>query len=465
MTPTKAPPQQHDSRLSVILAALALTLFAVHFPGQASYDTLAQALDGASGVVTSNQPPAMSLILSLLTLPGVLALQIALFALAVRQVLALAGGVTSLRWLLAPALFVYPVLLIYTGIVWKDVLFAHGAAFAVLLLPQATSTARWRLLVASAVVMSIAVAVRQQGAIVVVVALAYLLVGGGLACLRHMARWLIIMLWLAVFLTCTAGIRWATPTADNEAQSLSVTGPLRQLAMFDIGGVFKRFPDLAFPALTEDALLVPAQHRPTRPRIIEQLGRYSPQRQDFMQEPRIDQAMWIPPGAWFTQWRAVVEQHPGAYLAHRLEFMTWLLGCHDPTKCMPFFLGVQSEPQAMAVTLGVATGISDRAKLLTAIGNNAIFLFRPWIYLGLSLLTLGILLLRRKEHHGAMITLQVGGLLYAASYVFIGIACDFRYTYFSTVTGLFGLAYLIVLLTGEQRPVMPPACEDTRGQR
>jgi hypothetical protein len=254
-----------------------------------------------------------------------------------------------------------------------------------------------------------------------------------------------------VFVTCTAGIRVAAPTAGEAAESLSVTGPLGQLAMFDIGGVLHRVPQLEFPALTADAMLVPEAHRPTRPRIVEQLSRYSPQRQDFMAEARTRDNLWIPPGNWFTQWRAIIGQHPGAYLAHRFEFMTWLLGCHDPTKCTPFYLGVSPEPQAMAATLGVTTGISDRARLLTAFGNATMFLFRPWLYLGLSLVTLGALLLRRGQHHGAMITLQVCGLLYAASYVFIGIACDFRYTYFSTLTGLFGLAYLIGLLSDQRR--------------
>ncbi len=43
-----------------------------------------------------------------------------------------------------------------------------------------------------------------------------------------------------------------------------------------------------------------------------------------------------------------------------------------------------------------------------------------------------------------MIVIQLAGLSYAASYVIVGIACDFRYTYFSTLVALFGLVYLVL---------------------
>lgn len=442
--------QAHDVRWRAAITVLALALFAVHFPGQASYDTLAQAFDGATRVYASNQPPAMSLLMSLLTMPGVLALQVGLFALAVWRLLVLSGCASPARYLLGLALFLFPVLLIYAGIVWKDVLFAHGAVVAVLLLPQTVAVSRWQPLLASAAVLAVAVAVRQQGMIVALVVIAYLLLGGGPRGLLQANRWKITALWLAVFITCTGGIRLAVHTGGDTAEGLSFTGPLRQLAMFDIGGVLSTVPDINFPAIAAGAMLVPEQHRPSRERVVEQLRRYSPQRQDFMAEADSSNNLWIPPEAWFTDWVTIVSQHPGAYLTHRLNFMGWLLGCHNPTECLPFYLGVQSEPQQMAATLGVTTGVSARAKLLEALGNASLFLFRPWIYLSLSVATLGVLLLRDRERHGPMITLQVCGLLYAASYFLIGIACDFRYTYFCTITGLFGLVYIIGLLTGPQ---------------
>lgn len=443
--------------LVIAIAVLALALYAVHFPGQASYDTLAQAFDGATHVYTSNQPPAMSRLMFLLTLPGVLALQVTLFALAVWRLLALTGGAVFTRYLLLVVLFLFPVLLIYAGIVWKDVLFAHGAVLAVLLLPRPQAVHRWQPLVASAAILAVAVAVRQQGAIVAIGTLAYLLLGGGLSSLRHARTWQATAVWLVIFLSCTGGIRHAVQTGSDISQSGSFAGPLRQLAMFDLGGVLNTVPQLDFPAIAAGAMLVPEEHRPTRERVIEQLQRYSPQRQDFMAEADDGNNLWIPPGAWFSDWAAIILQHPAAYLVHRLDFMAWLLGCHEPLKCLPFYLGIQSEPQEMAATLGVPTGVSVRAKLLENLGEATLFLFRPWIYLCLSIGTLGVLLWRNPQRlsivsHGPMITLQLCGLLYAASYLFIGIACDFRYTYFCTITGLFGAAYVIGVLREGHRP-------------
>lgn len=445
--------QHRRQQIGVGIAALvfAAALFVLHFPGQATYDTLAQAYDGATRIYTSNQPPSMSLILSILTMPGVLALQLILFAFAVWRLLTLSGATLPTQYVLLGVLFMFPVLLIYVGIVWKDVLFAHGAVLAVLLLPVTRLGPRLWALIASAIVLAVAVAVRQQGVLVAAVVLVYLLLGGGISGLKSRGRWKLALLWLSVFIACSGGIRFAVNNSGDTTQSGSFEGPLRQLAMFDLGGILRVAPQMEFPAIERGAPDVPLEHRPDRQRIIEQLQRYSPQRQDFMAEPDGEPHMWIQPAAWFQDWAANVVQHPGGYVAHRLDFMGWLLGCRDPNKCLPFAVGVPAEPAAMAEALGVTSGISSRAALLGKIGNASIFLFRPWIYILLSLVSLLYLIQLDRQRHSSMIALQLCGLLYAASYFFIGIACDFRYTYFSTITGLFGLAYVVGLV------LSPPA--------
>lgn len=437
--------KKDTARIALFICLLAIGVFIMHFPGQATYDTLAQAYDGATRIYTSNQPPAMSLLLSMLTLPGVLALQIALFSVAAWRVLALSGCSLKAQYRLTLFLFLYPVLFIYMGIVWKDVLFAHGAVLAILLLPAATPHKHVRALALSAAILSVAVAVRQQAILVAVVAVLYLLGAAGASGFWRRTRWLAALSWIAVFGLCSLAIKTGVQASGNTAGAVAYQGPIRQLAMFDLGGIMHRVPDLELPAIAARARTVPVEHRPTRERVVEQLSRYSPQRQDFMQEADTPPPMWILPDTWLLDWRTNVRRYPGAYLAHRLDATAWLLGFHDPEQCVPFAVGIAAEPSHMLDALGAAPGMSNRAELLHMIGLSALPLFRPWLYIGLALATTAYLAAKGARKHALVIALQVGGLLYAGSYFFIGFACDFRYTYFTTISALFGAAYAIAV--------------------
>ena len=105
----------------------------------------------------------------------------------------------------------------------------------------------------------------------------------------------------------------------------------------------------------------------------------------------------------------------------------------------------------MVPSLGFPPGVSRRAQALGNLGHASLPLFRPWIYIGLSVLSAAYLLASGGRQHGPMIILQACGLLYAASYFFIGLACDFRYTYFTTISALFGAAYAAVVLNSSRR--------------
>jgi hypothetical protein len=250
-------------------------------------------------------------------------------------------------------------------------------------------------------------------------------------------------LWIAVFTLCSAGVRFTVQASGDTTRSVAFEGPIRQLAMFDLGGILYRVPDLDFPAIAAGASATPEAHRPTRERIVELLGLYSAQRQDFMAETDAQTSLWIPTRNWLSDWRTNILREPTAYLLHRVSATSWLLGCHEVEKCLPYAVGITSEPQQMVASLDVTPGLSHRARLLSAIGKACLFLFQPWIYVCFSLVIMVYLCARSLREHALMITLQTSGLLYAASYFLIGFACDFRYTYFSTVTALFGVAYVI----------------------
>lgn len=428
---------------AAIVAAFALGAFALHFPGQASVDTALQLHDGYTRHYTSNQPPAMSLLLDILTMPGVLALDIGLFALAILRLVTTSTATGKQSRLVIAAFFICPVLLTYVGIVWKDVLFAHGALLALLLLPRGASLC-WKSLVASALVMALAVAVRQQGVVVIAPTLFYLLLAEGWGGLKRIRRWSAALAWTGLFLVCSMAVKHYVHATGDTSGSVAVEGPLRQLAMFDLGGIASRLPDPSFPAIEQTASTIPIAHRPTHDHILSVLvGRYSPDRQDHMSEPD-ETAIWFTADSLFKDWRTNALKHPLAYLAHRLDVLSWILGCHGPEKCLPFHFGITAGPDNIYSELGIIPETSSRASFLDKIARSTMFLFYPVFYVALSLAITVLLISRGWRDHSQMIAIQIAGLTYAATYLFVGFACDFRYTYFTTICSLFGVGYVIL---------------------
>src|SRR4051794_41861139 len=104
---------------------------AATLPGELSYDSVIQLLEGRSAAYSGWHPPIMSWLLGLgdAAIPGA-----ALFVCA--NALVLTGALLSLPWLaprtswatplVALACVVLPQFVIYQGIVWKDVLFANA---------------------------------------------------------------------------------------------------------------------------------------------------------------------------------------------------------------------------------------------------------------------------------------------------------------------------------------------------
>ena len=425
-----------------LVAFLALCVLIFHYPGQASVDTIVQLQDGLSRIYDSNQPPSMSFILANLTLPGTLILNTLLFSLSVVRLLYLIP-VNHQRQLIAVVfLFCFPILLIYIGIVWKDVLFAHAALRGLLLLPGGKRL-HWKTLALSAAALALGTSVRQQGVIIVLVAVFYLVFASGMSTSRF-RRWQAVAFWITVYVLCSGGIKLAVDASGDTSKSVAFVGPFYQLALFDLGGIAYHNPDLSFPSLEKSASEVTQEHRPTRERILAAITNYNPERQDYMWESLKKANIRFPHKALFNDWLTRILEYPGTYFAHRLDVLSWILGCHDTTKCLPYQFGISSQPEEMVTEIGIEPGTSDRAKMLEGLGNLTMFLFRPVIYLILSLAVAGFLIKRDWRQHSLIITIQIAGLIYAATYLLVGIACDFRYTYFSTLTALFGLAYVFV---------------------
>lgn len=425
-----------------LVVFLAVCVLILHYPGQASVDSIVQLQDGLSRIYDSNQPPAMSFILANLTLPGTLVLNTLLFSLSVIRLLYLIPENYQRQRIVVIFLFCFPIFLIYIGIVWKDVLFAHAALLGLLLLPGGKQL-HWKTLALSAAVLALGISVRQQGVIIVLVAVLYLLFASGVSTL-HFQRWKAVALWIAIYIVCSGGVKLVVDASGDTSNSSAFVGPFYQLALFDLGGIAYRKPDLSFPSLEKSAPNVAQGHQPIRERILAALADYNPERQDYMLKSLENTNIRFPIKALFNDWLSRILEYPRAYFYHRLDVLSWIIGCHDTTKCLPYHFGISSQPEEMVTEIGIEPGISGRAQRLAGLGNSTLFLFRPVIYLILSLAVVGFLIKRDWHQHSLIIAIQIAGLTYAATYLLVGIACDFRYTYFSTLTALFGLAYVFV---------------------
>lgn len=422
----------------LILTSTVLTIW-LHYPGHMSVDTLLQLRDGLSRNYQSNQPLAMSWLVAImqrspLGLGGLLILNVGLWsacAWRLYHLLAERGGwrpwAALLVWLL------FPVTLLYNGILWKDVLAAHLATWAFLrVIPPPCAGPRIGALVASALAIAAAALVRQQMALVIPLLGAAILIAS-----RVRGRWHALGLtglWLVSVLALTQLAGVELKQGATRVSELSTQGAIYQLTTFDLAGIQNQGGQIRTPALaaagmhdTERLTAMLALYGPDR---VDRLG-------DYLDNPLFTLASPDLVSLLTADWWASIRANPGAYAAHRWEHFLWQAGFRDPVACLPFYFGISPLPAAFPM-LPLPPGNPPRDARLTALGHALMPLFRPVIYAGLALFALVGLCYRRPRGWEVLATLQVAGLAYLGSYLFIGIACDFRYAYFLVPVALIG---------------------------
>jgi hypothetical protein len=116
----------------------------------------------------------------------------------------------------------------------------------------------------------------------------------------------------------------------------------------------------------------------------------------------------------------------------------------DPIICHLVSIGVTGSP-AQLQQLGLAAGIGPRAQ---ALGNySRMFVLTPvfsHLTWGALALVLMVILIRRGEPVDlAMSGLLAGALLFAVTFFFISIACDYRYLIFLDLSAMASALYLV----------------------
>lgn len=432
-------------------ALCAIVLVVIHWPGHSSYDTLAQLRDGLSDNYASNQPPAMSwLVATALQTPlgfgALLAINIGLWGWAgwlIHRLLAAHGvrwpGLALLVW------WLFPVSFLYMGILWKDVLAAHLAALAFLLmLPRPAQAAGPGALVASALAIAAAALVRQQMALMIP------LLGAAVWFARpevtRVHRSGVAAIWLAGVLALIWAADAALDRSARQVSGLATQGAVYQLTTFDLAGIRSHGGQVRFAAL--DAAGVDRQ------RLFEMFDLYGADRVDrlgaYSGNPLAGVAGLNP--MLLSDWRASIRANPVAYAAHRWAHFSWQAGLRDQAQCLPYQFGVAPLPAGFQA-LPLPASRPERDAQLRSLAESLLPLFRPALYAAVLVLALALLVWRRPLGWTALAMFQTAGLAYLGSYLLIGIACDFRYAYFLVPVALTGV--LSVWLPATRTGVSP----------
>jgi len=405
---------------AAILAIGFAAMLALNLPGQLSYDSVSQLLDGRSGSYNSWHPAIMAWLMGLFDaiLPGT-----ALYLIFEAGLLALALGLSLRReanWgapLVALGLVLTPQFLLFQGTVWKDVLFADAFVLAFALLARAVSAtkARWPLLALFFAALSLAALARQNGLVLLPVgaaALGWTMARGDL----RRGLWGAVGA-LALLLALVWGASALLALRGDHGEGLG--GEIQLGQIYDLTGAVKQSYRMDLLSRSDTQLA----------RAIETRGvkAYSLQMQDTL-EPFLPAR--IVKGAVMEEWRALILRHPALYLRDRLALFWQVAATPDIALCHPAYAGIDGEPDQLKA-LGLSARIRPQDIKLAAYARS--FMGTP-VLSHLAFAALGLALLvfhlgRRRPADIAMAGLLVGAFAFAATFFFVSVACDYRYLY------------------------------------
>ena len=438
----------------MVLCALALTL---HSPGHISLDSSMQLHESATGIAVSWNPPFMSALLRwlggnalaavALMLVDVVGTYACLYAIGRSSLRARAdASIAGWRVLVGLVLIANPVIFLYVGILWKDVLMATLMLAALTLAVLASrARGRWRMLfsvLAIAVVLPMPLT-RQQGLFllpILLVAPTWLLARD--TARNHGRRWRAIAVVLACAALGMAGLSFVVGRTIRGGDGRDVTNGTRAVMAYDIAGAIARSRSAGQSMM--DVLQPPVaawEH------ITE---RYSASRSDGLVNDEIAGPYLgsIKPAQLRKAWWTLVREHPRAWLRQRAEVFAWLLDMHDLQRCLPIQVGIDGMPDYMQ-EMHVRQGGDARDDALFALAQRAETtpLYRHWLYA--LLLPVALLLVWRARTPGTtrgVLLVHLFGLgAYLLSFLPTSIACDFRYLY-PLIPSLSGI-FLVLLFT------------------
>jgi hypothetical protein len=430
----------------LLIAGFAI-IAAVNLPGHLPLDSATGLWEGRHHMRMSWGPRMYSAILGFFDhiVPGTGLYMVASMVIAALAWAALPMVRRRIAWtgpLVLAICFSLPQVLIFQGVVWRDVLFANltVAAFTALALAArvwAKPPQRWLLLALGVAALAFGALVRQNGGVVIVF---WALALGWIAAQGRWSRgagWglaaLVAALVLAFVLNAVNPVQEAPARRHATGQEL--------LAHYDVGAAIAEDPRRPLPHLEADRPLSLVVLRRELP------GVWSPQRIDTLDwTPSVRRALWrLKAESWAAEWRAMILADPAGYLRRRLAVFRWVFLTPNLAACGPLHLGVSGLPQ-VEKDLGLIDGPTPQDGRLFAYASRwfATPFYSHLTYALLAGAVAVFLLIRRGTGDVAIAGMMVGALAFTATFLLVSIACDYRYLYALDLAAITGVLYVAV---------------------
>jgi hypothetical protein len=450
MQPRASIPAQKLASAALIVTSF-LSVLVFDLPGHLSNDSVLQLLEGRTGVYGGWHPPLMSWLLGLAdaVAPGAGLFVCFNAALFFGSLFSLLWTRPRVSWAAVPAIVLccsLPQILIYQGIVWKDVLFANAAIAGFICLAHAgerwaNARLRFSLIGLGFLLFALAALTRQNGLVMPLVGVAALTLlahrqAGEKTRIAPLAYGLGALCGLAAFLFAAhAALQTRVRGDDGTAAQLTA------LQAYDIAGALQRQPSLDLAEFRRADPALETYVRATWP------ANYSLRWVDTLEDTfhALPVSSPVFAAAVQSQWGDLVTRHTPLYLHVRLTVFRWVfLTPHMADDvCLPYSLGVSGAREDMrALGIGERWTATDDALDDYASGFLGTPLMSHATYAVLAFLALAILAGRRRPADMAIASMLVAALLFASSFFFISISCDYRYLYALDLSALTALVYL-----------------------
>jgi hypothetical protein len=432
-----------------VLSVGACACLALNWPGQLSPDSIAQLQQGRAGIYNGWHPPVMAWLLGLFDrlTPGAGAFVVFDVALAYGALMAFAALPSrprSIAVAVAALLAASPLMLIYQGDVWKDVLFADTSVSGFAFLAWAGRTwprpmPRYGFATMAFALLALAGLARQNGLVATPIAAAAFAVMAWLHD-RRMARAAAHALAaLAGCLALAAAGGWAlSQRSDGDpaqaeqvawVQAWDLAGAVRVDPHFDLSRLQATAPDAA--TLVRGAAKVWTAQR------IDSLILF----------PEADDDLDGAGPALAEAWRRLLLTRPDLYVRERAAVFGQILATPDLIACRPVFVGVDGA-QADLKALGLSRRHRPQDDLARAFGlafvGTPVLSHLAYAALGCLLILLACRDLARSPERAelvAVIGLLAAAMAFSGSFLLVGLACDYRYLYMLDLAAMTALLH------------------------
>jgi len=413
---------------AVLAAGYGLTLL-IFYPGVMTYDAKFVYEDIAKATLGDWQSPVMTWLWGVIDpiAPGTASMFLltATFYWVAFGLLSLALAARAKRAaLLLPILALTPPALAFVGIIWRDVLFAScwllaaSVTFVACERPSRISLPA-QLLALALVAMGVLL---RPNALLAAPILAAYVVWPSRFSFRRTA---------ILFVPAAVGLFAIVQVVYYGALGATRQHPLQSIMIFDLGGISHFAKENQFPvdwSDSESELLLNGCYQPTQWDIYWRLAPC-----DFVMRKMEHEKGLFGTSAVPKAWLVAIYRHPFAYLQHRATFMWNFLAADNLTM---WLADVEHPTQQV---------FPDRAAFAALVSvHNALKstpLLRAGTWLLACMVLCGFAWRRARTREGAFVLGVCGSAAtYVATFLFVGVASDFRYGYWAVLAAIAGAA-------------------------